>query len=522
MASSIDRGINYLDSIGAFNNPATNGQPDGIGLTTLALLEKRATGIPSDPPQGYAGANATDQGRMRRSVAYMISQIDNGTFYQSYRNGNYLMALTLYLRTGGLDRGAHADLSAALPYDLIGAINKMSDNLVSNQNASGYWYYNSPGSDDSSTTQFAVAGLASAKSVYSDPAYADPVRLAAINTALSKARNAYKTHSEQPANSNNTGSDNGACFVVDAQERGHGYNASGYRPTLQQTASGTWVQILGGADVNDSAVQNYLRWHRNHYRWQDLDNMGNFWSGNSYWYYLWSSFKGREFLRLANTPVAPGNLGPDDLGAIAPDATCSERQIHRDPLTLSRVALFGAGGPGFYSADPQNQYFDYAYSILSYQCADGQYGCNGAPGDWVNAGVRDAYALLVLQRATGGACVDTDGDGVCDDVDNCPTTVNPNQEDGDSDQVGNVCDNCPTTANRDQADSDQDGTGDACEIVVKDCDVDGDGDIDKADISLINKSLYQAASGPNDPRDPDNNGIINTKDAKICVGRIGK
>ena len=79
---------------------------------------------------------------------------------------------------------------------------------------------------------------------------------------------------------------------------------------------------------------------------------------------------------------------------------------------------------------------------------------------------------------------DSDGDGVPDDVDNCPDTYNPGQEDGDGDGVGDVCDgcpsdpgndadsdgvcgdvdNCPYTYNPGQEDADGDGIGDACEV----------------------------------------------------------
>jgi hypothetical protein len=34
---------------------------------------------------------------------------------------------------------------------------------------------------------------------------------------------------------------------------------------------------------------------------------------------------------------------------------------------------------------------------------------------------------------------DIDGDGVCGDVDNCPTTANPNQADANLDGVGDAC-----------------------------------------------------------------------------------
>ncbi|MBI1825027.1 MAG: thrombospondin type 3 repeat-containing protein [Planctomycetes bacterium] len=64
-----------------------------------------------------------------------------------------------------------------------------------------------------------------------------------------------------------------------------------------------------------------------------------------------------------------------------------------------------------------------------------------------------AVAVFVLfaptsQKARGGAggCpppgVDTDGDGVCDDVDNCPAVANNSQADADHDGVGDACDQC--------------------------------------------------------------------------------
>ncbi|MCX5885744.1 MAG: thrombospondin type 3 repeat-containing protein [Proteobacteria bacterium] len=79
---------------------------------------------------------------------------------------------------------------------------------------------------------------------------------------------------------------------------------------------------------------------------------------------------------------------------------------------------------------------------------------------------------------------DTDGDGISDSSDNCPTVPNPGQEDTDGDGKGNACDNCPTVANSNQADNDGDGVGDLCDNCPTICnsqqldaDHDGIGDV---------------------------------------------
>lgn len=58
---------------------------------------------------------------------------------------------------------------------------------------------------------------------------------------------------------------------------------------------------------------------------------------------------------------------------------------------------------------------------------------------------------------------DSDGDGFCADVDNCPRAPNPDQADRDGDGVGDLCDNCPDDRNSAQIDQDGDGVGNTCD-----------------------------------------------------------
>ncbi len=93
----------------------------------------------------------------------------------------------------------------------------------------------------------------------------------------------------------------------------------------------------------------------------------------------------------------------------------------------------------------------------------GRVACIGCLGDLNgDCRVNTADLAIVLGRF-GIICADTDGDGVPDNLDNCPTVANSNQADADGDGRGDACDNCPFVINASQIDSDADGVGDDCD-----------------------------------------------------------
>ena len=126
----------------------------------------------------------------------------------------------------------------------------------------------------------------------------------------------------------------------------------------------------------------------------------------------------------------------------------------------------------------------------------------------------------------GDACRDTDSDGVLDVTDNCPVDYNPNQAnndadanggdacdaDDDNDSVPDATDNCQFTPNVDQSNIDLDSVGDVC-----DDDMDGDGVYNWGDNCPATPNSDQRntdGDGLGDACDPDsdNDGVANASD----------
>ena len=482
VTAAVDDGLQWLRTNGAFSSNNSD-RRQARGLTLLALLEKRESADINAEPVGYANSLPADQTLARTAMDLLLGDTSYGaaraSFY-AYSDGENLMAISLYALTGGPEIAGRMTLREAM--------DRLTTRTLDNQTTSnvvykGMWGYTGNG-NDSSTTQFAIAGLASAKTYYLAQGDAAAMALVArIDAATALAAEAYAR--------------NAAASGTDG--KGHGYRSTGYTPSYAQTASGTWVQLLGGAGLNDTSVQDYLTWLRTNYNYLSIEPARNFWR-TSYHYYLWSSSKAYSLIDDSGTLVAPGNISTADMGTLPAAAImldrAGQRLTNRDPVTDVGPR---DGVVGKYASETPRWYYDYAYSLMTEQDAAGRFTSNTTAlaggynhGQW-NLYSSQAYAILVLERSIGGACLDSDSDGICDSEDNCPADANPDQMDTDGDGIGDICD-APDT-----------------------CDANGDFHIDKLDIRLISAARGTVAL-PGDVRDANGDGIINGLDARICVG----
>src|SRR5688500_445251 len=127
--TAINNGLGWLDS----NTGPHSG--DATGLIALAFMEKRVSADQTAAATGYANASAAYQARIDGMIAHLVA--DSGAGFYAYKNGQEMMALAVYIRTGGPNAGALGALNAAFDE----AYNSVINDNGSIAAWSGYWCY---------------------------------------------------------------------------------------------------------------------------------------------------------------------------------------------------------------------------------------------------------------------------------------------------------------------------------------------------------------------------------------------
>ena len=402
--AAIDAGLQNLRNRerGMGNFAEANGRTNFLGA--LAFLEKRQGVGWQGRAQGYNGMDPADQAMVVRLVQSMVNNEGSMTNPNAvpyvYVSGGNLMALSAFVATGGPD-----EVGAPVTVTQAianGVVSLQNTQGMVNPNNNGGWNYGAPqASGDLSTTQFAIAGLSASANIIDG---ADQSVPNVVNFLMA----------DQAANG------------------GLSYHP-GNQPSSSMTASGLWCYRLAQVPAGAPGPQGSLQWLRENWR---FDSMVGGFNPTSVYYYLWAAEKA---LSVSEDDGLGGALYAEAFG-------------DRDPAALG------------YPEEPASHYFDFAYTLLQWQDANGAWGTQhaGSPRGWSELSSH-GFAILTLQRSLGGVCLDTDEDGLCGVDDNCPDVPNPDQADEDEDGIGDACDNCPKVINRSQDDTDNDGLGDACD-----------------------------------------------------------
>ena len=134
----------------------------------------------------------------------------------------------------------------------------------------------------------------------------------------------------------------------------------------------------------------------------------------------------------------------------------------------------------------------------------------------------------VLEFGSDPNVADTDGDGLSD-LEELAAGTSPTLQDTDGDGLRDETDNCPLTLNGDQQDTDQDGIGDACDpdphphgTLFRRGDPNGDAEVNITDAVSVLSYLFSGGVEPacEDAGDGNDDGRLDISDALAILGYL--
>ena len=149
-----------------------------------------------------------------------------------------------------------------------------------------------------------------------------------------------------------------------------------------------------------------------------------------------------------------------------------------ETLAQLQTAVGASAYPAFSCGTPMNEPSCTPVrptSVAGSTVYTGQVSADDTDGDGIPDAMDNCPSVFnPIRPMDNGTQPDTDGDGQGDACDPCPLDANSttcsggNPNDRDNDGVANSADNCPDVANPDQTDTDGDGKGDACDACPND------------------------------------------------------
>jgi hypothetical protein len=189
---------------------------------------------------------------------------------------------------------------------------------------------------------------------------------------------------------------------------------------LQQTGSGLWVRCSAAPISTTRPLQGHPL-GQNRYNYQTISAFGDGWQGLSYGYFLFSTSKAYSAFEEQGTAPAAGNITTDDIGDLAAGSRMG-RLAHIDPTSAAcALVTHPADCHGSYAGETPHLVLRLRLHDHDAPAANGSF--NLVNGDW-DFWSDQAYHALVLERSLAGACIDSDGDGICNTDDNCVNVSN--------------------------------------------------------------------------------------------------